>query len=101
MRHNPDFNSSAVLETSRRLGERIRTARKAQKRTLVELEAACRVNRKTLARLEQGDPGVSLGVTLTVLEALRELADVELLVSNPETPSYQRSKSSPALDLNF
>lgn len=101
MRHNPEFNSSAVIETSRRLGERIRTARKAQKRSLVELESTCRVHRQTLARLERGDPGVSLGVALSVLEALRELADVELLVSQPEIPSHQRARTSPALDRDF
>lgn len=83
MRHKPDYHSTAVLDAARRLGERIRLARKAQGRSLVELEQACRIHRQTLARLERGDPGVSMGVVLTVLEALRKLADVELLVSQP------------------
>lgn len=101
VRHNPEFTSFAVLETSRRLGERIRAARKAQKRSLADLEGACRIHRQTLARLEKGDPGVSLGVALSVLEALRELADVELLVSRPETPMHRRSSTPPALDRDF
>lgn len=101
MRHNPDFNSSSVLETARRLGERIRIARKAQKRSLTELEGTCRIHRQTLARLERGDPGVSLGVALSVLEALRELADVELLVSQPEIPSNRRATAPQPLERDF
>lgn len=87
MRHNPDYNSTAVLEVLGRLGERIRKTRKMQKRSLVELENTCRIHRQTLARLERGDPGVSLGVALTVLEALRKLADIELVVSQPDPAS--------------
>ena len=83
MRHNPDYTSTAVLDVLGRLGERIRATRKLQKRSLIELESACRIHRQTLARLERGDPGVSLGVALTVLEALRKLADIELVVSQP------------------
>jgi transcriptional regulator with XRE-family HTH domain len=66
-------------------------ARKAQKRSLVDLERSCRVHRQTLARLERGDPGVSLGVFLSVLEALRELSSVELLVYQPHTPAHLRA----------
>ena len=101
MRHDQTFNSTAVTETARRLGERIRAARKAQKRSLVDLEHACRVHRQTLARLERGDPGVSLGVMLTVLEALRELADAELLVSQPETAPHLRTGDLPPLERDF
>jgi transcriptional regulator with XRE-family HTH domain len=60
MRHDQTFNSINVQNAAQRLGERIRTARKAQRRSLVDLESACRVHRQTLARLERGDPGVSL-----------------------------------------
>jgi transcriptional regulator with XRE-family HTH domain len=101
MRHDPAFHSTAVLDSAKRLGERIRATRKAQKRTLVELEKACRVHRQTLARLERGDPGVSIGVMLSVLEALRELADVELLVSQPGVPVHQRSADELPLERDF
>lgn len=101
MRHDPSFNSSAVAESARRLGERIRAARKAQKRSLVELESACRVHRQTLARLERGDPGVSIGVALSVLEALRALSDIELLLSQPETPAHRRTSAAVPLDREF
>jgi DNA-binding XRE family transcriptional regulator len=100
MRHDPDYNSTVVLDTARRLGERIRLARKAQKRSLVDLEQACRVHRQTLARLERGDPGVSMGVALTVLEALRKLSDVELVVSQPGMAS-SRPAALPPLERDF
>lgn len=101
MRHNPDFTSLAAREAAQRLGERLRRARKAQGRTLVELEQSCRIHRQTLARLERGDPGVSLGVLLTVMEALRELADVELLLSQPEVPRHQRAGAPAPLERDF
>lgn len=100
MRHNPEYNSAAVLEALDRLGERIRATRKLQKRSLVELEAACRIHRQTLARLERGDPGVSLGVALSVLETLRKLADVELLVSHPD-PVLERRADLLPLERDF
>jgi hypothetical protein len=48
MRHDQTFNSINVQNAAQRLGERIRTARKAQRRSLVDLESACRVHRQTL-----------------------------------------------------
>ncbi|MYN26959.1 helix-turn-helix domain-containing protein [Duganella levis] len=101
MRHNQTFNSFDVQNAAQRLGERIRAARQAQKRTLVDLEKTCRVHRQTLARLERGDPGVSLGVFLSVLEALRELSSIELLVSQPDTPVHMRSEFQVPLERNF
>lgn len=100
MRHNPDYNSATVLETARRLGERIRLARKAQKRSLVDLEEACRIHRQTLSRLERGDPGVSMGVMLSVLEVLRKLSDAELLVAQPDAPP-RRPSELPPLERDF
>ncbi|MYM26498.1 helix-turn-helix domain-containing protein [Duganella sp. FT135W] len=101
MRHDQTFNSLAVQNTAQRLGERIRTARKAQKRSLVDLERTCRVHRQTLARLERGDPGVSLGVFLSVLEALRELSSVELIICQPGTPVHLRSGDNTPLERDF
>jgi transcriptional regulator with XRE-family HTH domain len=101
MRHSPEFISLAALDVAQRLGQRLRRARKAQGRTLVELEQSCRVHRQTLARLERGDPGVSLGVLLTVLEALRELPDIELLLSQPEVPRHRRGAAPVPLERDF
>ena len=59
------------------------------------------MHRQTLARLERGDPGVSLGVFLTVLEALRELSSVELLVYQPDTPKHLRAGVDEPLERDF
>jgi transcriptional regulator with XRE-family HTH domain len=90
-----------MRDVASRLGERLRRARKAQKRTLAELEQSSRVHRQTLARLERGDPTVSLGVALTVLESLGELADVELLVAQPEQTRRPASTDDEPLDRDF
>lgn len=101
MRHNPEFVSLTITETARRLGERIRRARKARKISLAQIEESCRIHRTTLSRLERGEPGVSLGVLLTVLEYLNELADLELLLSQPDVLKHQRSAPAPVLDRDF
>jgi hypothetical protein len=54
-----------------------------------------------LGRLELGDPGVSIGNFLAVLEALQELPDIELLVSRPETPRHLRTAPTPFVDQDF
>lgn len=95
------FHSQAILDTAARLGERVRRARKAQGRTLADLEHASRIHRQTLARLEKGDPGVSLGVALIVFEALGELADMELLLSQPDRPRHLRGESDDPLERDF
>ena len=101
MRQNNEFISESVIYALSSLGARIRRARKARKWSLSQLEQNTRIHRTTLGRLERGDPGVSLGVFLSVLDALQELSDTELLVSHPETPKHQRSLSIPILDQDF
>lgn len=101
MRHSNHFYSAAVSAAATRLGERIRRARKAQGLTLGDLERLCRIHRTTIGRLERGDAGTSVGALLTVLEALNELADAELIVSRPETPKHQRAVPAPVLERDF
>lgn len=101
MRQNSDFTSVAVSETALRLGQRIRLARKLRQLTLSDLERICRIHRTTLGRLERGDAGVSLGIVLTVLEALGELADTELLLSQAGKPAHQRGMAVPLLEQDF
>ncbi|WDZ96216.1 helix-turn-helix domain-containing protein [Herbaspirillum sp. WKF16] len=101
MRQNKDFTSQAVLDALASLGARIRRARKARKLSLTQLEQITRLHRTTLGRLELGDPGVSVGTFASVLEALQELAETELLLSRPETPRQQRGVSVPVLDQDF
>lgn len=101
MRHDPSLLSAPVTGALSRLGERIRRARKSRAISLSDLEAICRVHRTTLGRLERGEPGVSLGVFLAVLEALGELADVELLLARPDTPRHRRETPPPVLERDF
>src|ERR1700693_4546665 len=98
MRQEKNFTTIAVNEVLLRLGERIRRARKSRKQSLTQLEQICRIHRTTLGRLERGDPGVSMGVFLSVLEALQELQDVELVLAMPDTPKHKRTAPAPVLD---
>ena len=95
------FHSQATLDTAARFGDRLRRARKAQRRTLADLEQSSRVHRQTLARMERGDPSVSFGVVLIALEALGELADLELLVSQPDEVGPQASSDAEPLPTDF
>lgn len=52
------------------LGERIRIARKRRAITMEDMASRMFVTRKTLARLENGDPGVSMAVLLAALWVL-------------------------------
>jgi len=57
------------------LGKITQSARKAAKYTSAQLAEKARVSRKTIARLEKGDPGVGIGLFITVLWLL----DIPLL----------------------
>jgi len=59
-----------VLDTLRKLGGDIRTARKRRGLTAKDLAKRARVTRPTLAKLEKGEPGVSLGILTHVLWVL-------------------------------
>ncbi|MBK4738650.1 helix-turn-helix domain-containing protein [Noviherbaspirillum pedocola] len=101
MRHSYEFTSFAASEAAKRLGERIRQARKAQHLTLKALEHQCRVHRTTLSRLEKGDPNVTFAVVLMVLEALGELQELELVLSQPHVPRTKREGAVVELDTDF
>lgn len=61
------------------LGERVRIARKRRALTMAEMASRMFVTRRTLARLEKGDPGVSLAVfssALWVLGLEKDLLEV-------------------------
>lgn len=61
------------------LGERIRVARKRRAITMEDMASRMFVTRKTLARLENGDSGVSLAVftsALWVLGLAKELGEI-------------------------
>ncbi|MBI9082077.1 MAG: helix-turn-helix domain-containing protein [Desulfobacterales bacterium] len=70
-----------IEKTISRIGERIRIARKRRGLTMEEMASRMFVTRKTLSRLENGSPGVSLAVLASALWVLgleRELDPVAL-----------------------
>jgi DNA-binding XRE family transcriptional regulator len=52
------------------LGENIKLARKRRKFTMVQVAERAWIDRKTLYRIEKGDPGVTLGAYFNVLRVL-------------------------------
>ena len=76
------IKESLPLDTSdiiSRLGERIRIARKRRRFSSEVMAKRMFVSRKTLFRLEKGDPGISLGVFASALWVLglgRELLKI-------------------------
>jgi transcriptional regulator with XRE-family HTH domain len=66
----------------RKLGEDLADARKRRRISTATMAERARISRPTLARLERGDPNVSLGIFATVLfilglhDRLGDLADV-------------------------
>ena len=95
----------------RELGERIRIARKRRRLTTEEMSKRMFVSRRTLFRLEQGEPGISLGVLASALWTLGldkdwlKLADSEqdqvgIFHERQRLPQRVRSKS-PNQELDF
>jgi transcriptional regulator with XRE-family HTH domain len=63
-------NAIEVSEGLRLYGDRIRTARVRRRWSKQELALRAGVERRTIARLEEGDGGIGLGCFLTVLWVL-------------------------------
>lgn len=81
--HDLPANPTANLE---RLGRNIRAARKLRGLSMQDLAARTMTTRETIRRLENGHPGVSLGVLAHVLWVLQlddQLGDMAALESDP------------------
>jgi len=100
-----------VRQAIHRLGANLRTARLRRRMSQEQLMKAAGVDRKTLYRLENGLPGVSLGTAYSVLWALgllptaQALADPDQdehgkLLERARLPKRAR-ESVAALDNNF
>ena len=95
-----------------RVGQHIQLARKRRGMTMQEVADRMFVTRKTLNRLESGDPGVSFGILAAALLTLGLENDLDHLAS-PETDrtaniidrqNYerkQRVRSARKVDLDF
>ena len=64
----------------RALGRNIRIARKKRRMAVADFATRMGVSQGTLARLEKGDAGVSIGATAMALTALGELHRLEQLL---------------------
>jgi len=100
-----------VVDAISRLGENIRIARKRRTMTLDDMASRMLVTRRTLSRLEHGDPGVSLAVMASALwvlgldKGLRDIGDPEkdkvgIHQEGKRLPERVRTKK-PKLDLDF
>jgi len=86
-----------VEKSISQLGERIRIARKKRSLTMQEMADRMFVTRNTLARLEKGDPGVSLAVFASALWVLgldREFKDL-ILPEKDKVGMYHELKRLP------
>ncbi|MFU8858765.1 MAG: helix-turn-helix transcriptional regulator [Deferrisomatales bacterium] len=73
----------AAVEDIRALGQNLRVARTRRGLTMAEMASRMFVSRQTLARLENGDPGVSVGALASALWVLG-LQDQVRKIAAPE-----------------
>lgn len=76
-----------VQQSVASLGERIRTARLRRQLSMEELAKACGIGRRTLYRIENGEPGVAVGSLLAVLWKLGLLGTVRA-VADPDDDEH-------------
>ena len=108
-----DMNTPHPLEITdslQKLGDNIRVARLRRSLTQAELAQKCLVSRKTIAALEQGAPGTSVGTLLSVLWSLG-LLDTANGMADPSTDEHgmvlenasrkQRVRNPAPLDNDF
>lgn len=76
-----------VLKHLDELGQRVRIARVRRHLSTEDLAQACGIGRRTLYRIENGDPGIALGTFLSVLWKLG-LLDTIHGVANPDTDDH-------------
>ena len=85
----PDSSDSLVLHRQLllQLGDRLRRLRKARKLTTVEMAERAGISRMTLASVEAGDPGPSMGTYLRVMGVLGVAADLAFLAGDMVHPA--------------
>ena len=76
-----------VLKHLEMLGQRVRIARVRRRMSAEDLAQACGMGRRTLFRVEHGEPGIALGTFLSVLWKLGLLDSLDG-VANPDTDDH-------------
>lgn len=66
------------------VGEQLRMARLRRKLTMEQVAERAQCSRLTIARLEKGNPAVSIGVLVRVLFALQLSEDILAIAKNDE-----------------
>jgi len=91
-----DQNANAVLERQLLLqfGERLRNLRKARKLSAVAMAGLAGISRTTLASVEAGDPGPSLGTYLRVMSVLGISGELALLAGDALQPAPAKSAAA-------
>jgi transcriptional regulator with XRE-family HTH domain len=89
-------SSTAVLERQLllQLGERLRGLRKAHQLSAVAMAQRVGISRTTLAAVEAGDPGPSMGTYLRVMSVLGISGDLALLASDALQPAPAKSAAA-------
>ena len=76
-----------VLKQLETLGQRVRVARVRRRISTEDLAQACGMGRRTLYRIERGEPGIALGSFISVLWKLG-LLDTLSGVADPDTDDH-------------
>ena len=105
----PDPSDSLVLHRQLllQLGDRLRRLRKARKLTTVEMAERAGISRMTLASVEAGDPGPSMGTYLRVMGVLGCAADLAFLAGDmvhpaqPGTAAARSHRAAPQVQIMF
>ena len=76
-----------VLKQLEELGQRVRVARVRRRMSTEDLAQACGIGRRTLYRIESGEPGIALGTFMSVLWKLG-LLDTLRGIADPDTDDH-------------
>ncbi len=93
----------ASLQALQSLGQRLKDARLRRRFSMETVCARADISRPTLAKIERGDPSVSLGMYVQVLRVLGLLADLGLLAKEDilgrqlQDESLPRRKRAPKI----
>jgi transcriptional regulator with XRE-family HTH domain len=90
----PHYPPPAVLRVLRALGGDLREARLRRRLTMQIVAERAFTSRATLQRIENGDPGVGMGIYAAVLQALGLLERLDQLANPANDPVGQALASA-------
>jgi len=95
MNHYIDFSIASSESIEHALAQRLETIRLSRNLTQSQLASMAGVSRSTLARLKQGDNGISLNNFIRIMQALQLHGHLEALLPDPSvSPLEQLEKQS-------